>query len=327
MHEPHLHESTLPAGIALLERGWLSSNSVLLTGLSGCVLIDSGHLAHASQTLGLVQKLLGDRQLDRLINTHLHSDHCGGNAILQRHYAGLQTLVGPGQAGHVQQWRTEHLPHVPTGQPCERFKCDAILEPGKEIELASRRWLPLPAPGHDPHALMLWCEEHRLLISADALWENGFGIVFPELIGESGFQDVAKTLDQIEQLHPQTVLPGHGQAFSDAPTALKHARARLEKFKANPAAHHQHAIKALIKFMFLEWGTRDWADVCAWLDKASMIKDALIYGLEKGYAPTATNGESAFVPIDDTQHWIANAIEELTRQGQLTTAGTQIMNQ
>ena len=26
-----------------------------------------------------------------------------------------------------------------------------------------------------------WCATARVLISADALWENGFGVVFPEL--------------------------------------------------------------------------------------------------------------------------------------------------
>jgi hypothetical protein len=30
-----------------------------------------------------------------------------------------------------------------------------------------------------------------LLLSADALWENGFGVIFPELDGESGFAEAA----------------------------------------------------------------------------------------------------------------------------------------
>ena len=58
-------------------------------------------------------------------------------------------------------------------------------------------WQALAAPGHDPHALLLWCEEEGILISGDALWQNGFGVVFPELAGEPGFHDVRATLDLI----------------------------------------------------------------------------------------------------------------------------------
>jgi glyoxylase-like metal-dependent hydrolase (beta-lactamase superfamily II) len=40
-------------------------------------------------------------------------------------------------------------------------------------------WQALAAPGHDPHALLLWCAEEGILISGDALWQNGFGVIFP----------------------------------------------------------------------------------------------------------------------------------------------------
>jgi glyoxylase-like metal-dependent hydrolase (beta-lactamase superfamily II) len=71
----------LPAGVAVLERGWLSSNNVLLHGLpgEGAVLVDSGHCLHAPQTLALVRQALAGAPLARIVNTHLHSDQCGGN--------------------------------------------------------------------------------------------------------------------------------------------------------------------------------------------------------------------------------------------------------
>ena len=42
---------------------------------------------------------------------------------------------------------------------------------------------------------MLYCAEERVLISADALWENGFGVIFPELEGESGFAEEQAVLE------------------------------------------------------------------------------------------------------------------------------------
>ena len=70
----------------VFERGWLSSNNVLFIGKEETALIDTGYATHAPQTLALTRHALQGRPLDRIVNTHLHSDHCGGNALLQRTY-------------------------------------------------------------------------------------------------------------------------------------------------------------------------------------------------------------------------------------------------
>ena len=90
--------AALPAGVQVFERGWLSSNNILLTDAERATLVDSGYVAHATQTVALVSHALGARALDELVNTHLHSDHCGGNAALQAHYPQLRTRIPPGLA-------------------------------------------------------------------------------------------------------------------------------------------------------------------------------------------------------------------------------------
>ena len=49
--------------------------------------------------------------------------------------------------------------------------------------------------GHDTHSVILFEPVSRTLVSADALWERGFGVVFPELDGDDAFAEVADTLD------------------------------------------------------------------------------------------------------------------------------------
>ena len=69
----------------VLERGWVSSNNVLLfDDDQSATLVDTGYVTHGEQTLALVRHALEGRRLTRIINTHLHSDHCGGNALLSR---------------------------------------------------------------------------------------------------------------------------------------------------------------------------------------------------------------------------------------------------
>jgi glyoxylase-like metal-dependent hydrolase (beta-lactamase superfamily II) len=255
----------------VLERGWLSSNNILICGPDRCALVDSGYATHAPQTLALVQSALGDRPLDVLVNTHLHSDHCGGNAALQTRYPGLQTLIPPGQAPHVTAWDPYALSYTPTGQLCERFSFSATLQPGTEIDLGDLRWQIHAAPGHDPNSVVLFEPKSRLLLSADALWENGFGVVFPELDGDDAFSAVADTLDLIESLKPCTVIPGHGSPFSDVPAALARARKRLDSFVQHPAKHIRYAAKVMLKFKLLELQVIELAALAVWARTADLM--------------------------------------------------------
>lgn len=243
---------TLPDSITVFERGWLSSNNILIQGRDGAVLIDSGYCTHAEQTLALVDAALQGRPLDLLLNTHLHSDHCGGNAALQSRYPALHTLIPPGHAEYVQVWNAHALSYTPTGQQCPQFRMDGTLQPDTEMRLGELLWQVHAAPGHDPHSVILFEPASRTLVSADALWERGFGVVFPELDGAGAFDEVAATLDLIEQLNPATVIPGHGAPFANAAGALVFARQRLNGFVQNPAKHLQYAAKVLLKFKLLE---------------------------------------------------------------------------
>ncbi|WP_196385664.1 MBL fold metallo-hydrolase, partial [Ralstonia solanacearum] len=94
----------LPDTMRVFERGWLSSNNILFfdndgdDAHGGCALVDSGYLTHAPQTVALTRHALQGRPLRLLLNTHLHADHCGGNAALQAAY-GWRIRVPAAQIG------------------------------------------------------------------------------------------------------------------------------------------------------------------------------------------------------------------------------------
>ncbi|MBY0454886.1 MAG: MBL fold metallo-hydrolase [Burkholderiaceae bacterium] len=261
----HTVAPTLPPEITVLERGWLSANNIVFIGeQSGTAVVDTGYGSHAAQTVALVASALGGRTLDHIVNTHLHSDHCGGNAALQQAWPQACTAIAPGQAAHVQAWDAYALSYTPTGQACPPFRADALLWPGTEVVLGDKPWQVHAAPGHDPHSIVLFEPAQRILISADALWQNGFGVVFPELEGQNAFDEVAATFDLIEQLAPRTVIPGHGAVFTDAARALEGARRRLDGFVRAPATHARYAAKVLLKYKLLELQQTTLADWSAW---------------------------------------------------------------
>jgi glyoxylase-like metal-dependent hydrolase (beta-lactamase superfamily II) len=258
------HPYALPAGITVFERGWLSSNNVLFHGDGPTALVDSGYATHAFQTVELVRQTLGERPLDLLLNTHLHSDHCGGNAALQAQYPRVVTWIPPGLAEQVRDWDPVGLTYEPTGQHCPRFRMDRLLTPGTQLDLGNRAWQVHGAPGHDQHSIVLFEPRERILISADALWATGFGVVFQELEGERAFAEVGATLDLIEALHPRLVIPGHGALFTDVTGALQAARRRLEAFVQDPVRHAGHAAKVLLKFKLLELQRVRYAELERW---------------------------------------------------------------
>ncbi len=256
----------LLSGLSVFERGWLSSNNVLLHGGEGehATLIDTGYVAHAEQTLALVRQALRPEQtLSCIVNTHLHSDHCGGNAALVRAF-GARVVIPPGDADAVAQWDEDRLSYRLTGQRCERFAVDALLHPGESFTVGTRTWQAHAAPGHDPHSLILFDAHEGVLISADALWENGFGVVFPELDGVAAFDQVAATLALIESLEARLVIPGHGAPFTDVAGALQRARSRLAAFRADPTRHARHGIKALAKYHLLALGNESMPELLRW---------------------------------------------------------------
>jgi glyoxylase-like metal-dependent hydrolase (beta-lactamase superfamily II) len=293
------HIRRLLPDLTVFERGWLSANNMLFIGPEGTALVDSGYCTHAPQTLALVQGALQGRVLDLLVNTHLHSDHCGGNAALQAQYPALRTLIPPGHAAEVARWDGNALSYEFTGQQCPRFVFAQTLQPDSSVQLGERVWQIHAAPGHDPHSVVLFEPASRVLISADALWENGFGVVFPQLDGDDAFGEVAATLDLIESLQPAVVIPGHGRVFSDVPQALVNARRRLESFVANPRKHTLYATKALLKFKLLELQQLPYAEFAAWV-QATPCFDAL---------------RLAHSPQTGAMQWINEVTTDLERAG------------
>ncbi|HNT38860.1 MAG TPA: MBL fold metallo-hydrolase [Rubrivivax sp.] len=302
------------AGITVCERGWLSANNVLIhaaPGEAGALLVDTSHVNHAAQTQALVAQALAGRPLARIVNTHLHSDHCGGNAALQRAF-GVPVAIPPGLAAAVQAWDEDALSYRATGQRMAPFRHDALIRAGEVLRAGGRDWELVAAPGHDPDMLMLFDRARGVLLSADALWENGFGVIFPEVAGEPGFEDQQAVLECIARLPVKLVVPGHGRPFVDVDAALERARTRLQGFRKDPARHAQHAVKVLVKYHLMEEGAQPLADLLAWGERTP-----LLHGLWLRHPPSGVHSPRA---------WLERVVGELAQAGALRVDGDRVLD-
>lgn len=242
----------LPASLHVLERGWLSANNIVLFDGAEATVIDSGYQTHGAQTVALIDGVLQGRRLTRLINTHSHSDHIGGNALLQRSF-GCEISVPAGMLPTVAAWDEDALLLSTAAQTAERFHADHALHPGDTIAMGGLEWRAIAAPGHDMDALVFHNPDRRILISGDALWRDGFGILFAEVLGTGdGIGATRRTLEAIARLPVDVVIPGHGAPFVEFDDALARAFGRLRAFEEDGARMARNAIRACITFSLLD---------------------------------------------------------------------------
>ena len=299
MRDDDVGASLRRVGAQMFVRGWLSSNNLVFAGRhhEETTIVDTGYFSHADLTLQLADTALAGRTLHHIVNTHLHSDHCGGNRALQERFPNSSTAVPEGFRPAVDPWNDARLSFRDTGQRCPAFRVDHFIAPGQTVLLGSKQWQVHAAPGHDPHAVMLYEPEERLLISGDALWERRLAIIFPELTGGDGFSAAHRTLESIERLRPRCVLPGHGEAFLDVAGALCASRERLDLFAAQPERHRAHAARALAMFHMLECQTTLRHHLEEWMVRTPVFQHTLEAGDEYGHAATSTACHSADDPL------------------------------
>lgn len=263
----------LPQSVQVIERGWLSANNILLHAQDGATLVDSGYGSHVPQTLALIEHALQGKELARLVNTHCHSDHMGGNAAIRKKY-GCRTSIPEGEAPLIDRWDEQALILAIADQRAERFRYDDTFGDGAALRMGEFDWQVTAAPGHDTHAVMFYSPELGALISGDALWENGFGAVFPQLFGrDTALRETRETLEGIAGLGAKTVIPGHGRPFANIDSALERAFWRLESYEGDISRLARHCVKVALSFALLEKRSMPLADLPGYVGRVRILSD------------------------------------------------------
>jgi glyoxylase-like metal-dependent hydrolase (beta-lactamase superfamily II) len=252
----------------VIERGWLNCNQVVMLAPHDNVLVDSGYCTHRERTLQLLASPEGldGQPLERLVNTHCHSDHMGGNAAIANAY-GCRITIPEGEVKHVRPWTPQSAWMEQFDQRADPFHFDDTIAAGQAFEGGGLEWEAHAAPGHDMDALMFHEPVNRLLISGDALWENGMGFVWPEEGANPFIEAARESLATIERLDPALVIPGHGAPFADVAGAIARVRERLAAFERDPAKNARHIVKVLFVFALLDRREMSVADVAGYVGR------------------------------------------------------------
>ncbi len=148
-----------------------------------------------------------------------------------------------------------------------------MIAPGSFTVWGELEWRALSAPGHDMGALVFYNPEHRILISGDALWENGYGLVMPPEVDARALPAARATLEMIAELRVAIVIPGHGEPFGEVDAALERAFQRTTAFEADSVRIARHALKALLAFNLLDRQRMPLDEVVAFVERIPVFSE------------------------------------------------------
>jgi glyoxylase-like metal-dependent hydrolase (beta-lactamase superfamily II) len=249
---------TLPDSMAFLERDWLSANHVMfrdeIDGAKQATIVDTGYVKFAAITLEKISQTLrlwDAIPLAKIINTHIHSDHIGGNASVQRAHPDCKITVPAAEKAMLLKWDSPEQMLSYADQEAERFSWDETIDAGDTLTLGGEQWETIATPGHDMGSLVLYCERLRILISADALWENGFGFVEPQAIDPKPLAAQRATFKRLAELDVALVIPGHGPMFTDFKKSLQRASEKLEAFAQDDMKIARNVVKGMFIYSMM----------------------------------------------------------------------------
>jgi glyoxylase-like metal-dependent hydrolase (beta-lactamase superfamily II) len=177
------------------------------------------------------------------------------------------------EAPLVERWDEAALWYSYCDQRADRFTVDKALVPGSTHVWGDLEWRALAAPGHDMAALVFHNPEHGILVSGDALWENGFGVVMPPDVDAAAIPATRATIEMIAGLGIGVVIPGHGEPFTDVAAALERARGRIAAFEADRVRVARHALKVMLVFTLLDRRRLALAELPSYVDRIGLYRD------------------------------------------------------
>ena len=194
-----------------------SVNSTLVYGDRDAILVDTQFvMSEAYRVAAMI--LESKKNLTTVYITHGHPDHYFGIAALKQAFPKAKFVALPatiaairnGWEGRIKNWTPEFGFNLPTTGPIlpDELQGNALNLEGEALEVVGG------VTGDGPNNSYIWIPSLRAVIAGDIVFSGAY-FTPPKMP-----QDWLKTLDQIADLKPITVIPGHERigARNDAST-------------------------------------------------------------------------------------------------------------
>ena len=262
-----------------------ATNAYLICGDERNLLVDTGQ--NRPESLNALNeglsKLSVDLSATDIFLTHMHADHSGLLSFFKtsttRIYASAEdagrvnhmlTADDPMKNLYHAALRNGFLPEE-AGLAIRRHPGNAagsqaplefsFVEDGDEIQVADYHFVCIATPGHTPGHICLYESQKRFLISGDHI----LGDISPNITHYLGdgdpLADFLGSLNKVDKLIVEKVLPGHRRIFTDCygriHELLEHHQRRAEEvlhiLSDAPATAYQVAARMTWDMVYRDW--------------------------------------------------------------------------
>lgn len=181
------------------------SNVYLIKG-DRIALIDTGTGFYSDHLIKKVRDEIGASDLEYVILTHEHFDHCGGVKSLKEFFS-PQICIHKNGAEVIEKgmkWSAEFFNAI---QPA--VDVDLKLKDGMQIDLGEMLLEIIYTPGHSRGSICIYEKESKSLFSGDTVFANG-GVGRTDFYGGSK-AELINSIKRLRKLNVENLYPGHGE--------------------------------------------------------------------------------------------------------------------
>jgi glyoxylase-like metal-dependent hydrolase (beta-lactamase superfamily II) len=168
---------------------------------------------------GIIEQVeaMGAKKIDKILLTHIHSDHCGG-ALALRKRCGAKLGIHRSRKGYL------------GGEDFQYDDNDRISFGDGELNV-------LHTPGHESGHCCFYESDEKILFSGDNILGYGTAVIHPP---DGNMTDYLKSLERLLGFDISLILPGHGPLVGKPEAKIReYIKHRLEREQQVIAALRQ----------------------------------------------------------------------------------------
>jgi glyoxylase-like metal-dependent hydrolase (beta-lactamase superfamily II) len=177
----------------------LQGTNQYVVGKESVVVIDVA-LSADSNMDGIIEQAeaMGGKKIEKILLTHIHSDHCGG-ALALRKRCGAKLGIHRSRAGYL------------GGEDFQYGDNDRIAFGGGELRV-------LHTPGHESGHCCFYESGDKVLFSGDNILGYGTAVIRPP---DGDMTDYLQSLERLLEFDISLILPGHGPLIGKPEAKIK----------------------------------------------------------------------------------------------------------